>query len=354
MGRQRPSEGFWVGLSHFLPGGGTTHEGTPLEKVYVVVRGEITVVTDETEATLGPFDSCHIPAGEARTVVNRTNDVASMIVVMPYPDGQPVTTLPRPASVFDLTGRSAVVTGATGAFGEQAAYALAGAGAHVTLAGGNTEKLQAVARGHRGRRRGGTTVARRPATEQDVEEIVASAAAAGGGLDIVVAGSGTNMPSPIVDQDPADWDAVMDANVRQSWLLCRAAGRVHDPPGPRRQGHPDVLHPRCARAGQLHGLLPVEGRRGPADQGAGGGVGAARDQRQRHRPDRLPVGPHRRGCTPRRATAQLVRENMLRRIPLGRLGEPTDFHGAVQLLASSASDFMTGSVVYLDGGYTAG
>ena len=49
-----------------------------------------------------------------------------------------------------------------------------------------------------------------------------------------------------------------------------------------------------------------------------------------------------------------VRENMLRRIPLGRLGEPTDFHGAVQLLASSASDFMTGSIVYLDGGYTAG
>jgi NAD(P)-dependent dehydrogenase (short-subunit alcohol dehydrogenase family) len=49
-----------------------------------------------------------------------------------------------------------------------------------------------------------------------------------------------------------------------------------------------------------------------------------------------------------------VRENMLRRIPLGRLGEPTDFHGAVLLLASSASDFMTGSVVYLDGGYTAG
>jgi uncharacterized cupin superfamily protein len=52
----------------------------------VVVRGEITVVTDESEATLAPYDSCHIPAGEARTIVNRTNDVASMIVVMPYPE----------------------------------------------------------------------------------------------------------------------------------------------------------------------------------------------------------------------------------------------------------------------------
>ena len=50
---------FWVGLSHFLPGGGTTHEGTPLEKVYVVVRGEVTVVTDDTEETLS---SRSIPA----------------------------------------------------------------------------------------------------------------------------------------------------------------------------------------------------------------------------------------------------------------------------------------------------
>jgi uncharacterized cupin superfamily protein len=55
--------------------------------VYVVIRGEVTVVTDGGEATLGPLDSCHIPAGEARTIVNRTNDVASLIVVMPYPEG---------------------------------------------------------------------------------------------------------------------------------------------------------------------------------------------------------------------------------------------------------------------------
>ena len=45
------SSNFWVGLSHFLPGGGTTHEATPLEKVYVVVRGEVTVITDDAELT---------------------------------------------------------------------------------------------------------------------------------------------------------------------------------------------------------------------------------------------------------------------------------------------------------------
>lgn len=79
------AENFWVGLSHFLPGGGAEHEATPLEKVYVVVRGEVTVITDDDEVTLRTWDSCHLPANEARTVVNRTNDVASMLVVMPYP-----------------------------------------------------------------------------------------------------------------------------------------------------------------------------------------------------------------------------------------------------------------------------
>jgi mannose-6-phosphate isomerase-like protein (cupin superfamily) len=81
------TKNFWVALSHILPGGGADHEATPLEKVYVVIAGQVTVVTDTGEATLQRLDSCHIPAGEARSVVNRTNEVASMIVVMPYPGG---------------------------------------------------------------------------------------------------------------------------------------------------------------------------------------------------------------------------------------------------------------------------
>ena len=81
------TQNFWVGLSHFLPGGGCDHEATPLEKVYVVTAGEVTVITDDEESTLAAGDSCHIPAGEARSVVNRTNLPASMVVVMPYPPG---------------------------------------------------------------------------------------------------------------------------------------------------------------------------------------------------------------------------------------------------------------------------
>lgn len=78
---------FWVGLTHFLPGGGAEMDATPLEKVYVVLQGNVTVVTDEGETTLGPLDSCRLAPDEARSVVNNENVPASMLVVMPYPEG---------------------------------------------------------------------------------------------------------------------------------------------------------------------------------------------------------------------------------------------------------------------------
>ena len=78
--------GSWVGLSHILPGGGAGPDATPLEKVYVVLAGEITVRVGGESVTLGPLDSCCIPAGETREVKNLGNAVATMLVVMPYPD----------------------------------------------------------------------------------------------------------------------------------------------------------------------------------------------------------------------------------------------------------------------------
>jgi quercetin dioxygenase-like cupin family protein len=81
------AEHFSVGLSHFLPGGGADHDATPLEKVYVVLSGEVTVRTDDDEVTLKPLDSCYLAPNEARSIVNGTNLPASMLVVMPYPGG---------------------------------------------------------------------------------------------------------------------------------------------------------------------------------------------------------------------------------------------------------------------------
>lgn len=81
------AEKFWVGLSHYLPGGGAEHDATPIEKIYVVLEGEVTVITEGGETTLGRLDSCRLAPNEARSVENRTNEPATMLVVMPYPDG---------------------------------------------------------------------------------------------------------------------------------------------------------------------------------------------------------------------------------------------------------------------------
>ena len=97
-----------------------------------------------------------------------------------------------PLALFDIGGRSALVTGATGAFGQAASKALAAAGARVTVAGGNAERLTALAAEIADAGGDVEPVARRPETEEDAEAIVDAAVAVHGGLDIVVTASGTN------------------------------------------------------------------------------------------------------------------------------------------------------------------
>ncbi len=77
----------WMGLSQFLPGGGAGPDATPFEKVYLVLDGEMTVIAGGQEVVLGPMDSCTLAPGELREIVNRSNHVCRMVVVMPYPPG---------------------------------------------------------------------------------------------------------------------------------------------------------------------------------------------------------------------------------------------------------------------------
>lgn len=78
------SEEFWVGLSHFLPGGGAEFGATPAEKYYFVLEGEITVKTANEEVTLEPWDSLYIAPNEGREILNKTNKPVSMLVVINY------------------------------------------------------------------------------------------------------------------------------------------------------------------------------------------------------------------------------------------------------------------------------
>jgi len=78
------AEKFWVGLSHFLPGGGAEFGATPAEKYYFVLDGEVTVKTEKEEITLGPWDSVYIAPNEGRSILNKTNKPASMLVAINY------------------------------------------------------------------------------------------------------------------------------------------------------------------------------------------------------------------------------------------------------------------------------
>ncbi|MEM1515153.1 MAG: cupin domain-containing protein [Thermoproteota archaeon] len=78
---------FWVGLSHFLPEGGAEMSAANFERVYIMISGEMTVVTEHgEELILRPLDSLYIPSGEKRYLVNRTNMPATMLVIGGYPE----------------------------------------------------------------------------------------------------------------------------------------------------------------------------------------------------------------------------------------------------------------------------
>jgi glyoxylate utilization-related uncharacterized protein len=80
----------WVGLSHFLPQGGAEMDAGALEKIYVVLAGEVSItLADGTVHVLAALDSCHIPGGEARAIRNDANTVATMLVMMPHAEPRP-------------------------------------------------------------------------------------------------------------------------------------------------------------------------------------------------------------------------------------------------------------------------
>jgi quercetin dioxygenase-like cupin family protein len=85
IGADEGATGFVVGLSHFLPGGGAGPDASPTEKVYTILSGELTVIVDGKETVLKPFDSCYIAPNENREIINRGNDVVTMMVAVSQP-----------------------------------------------------------------------------------------------------------------------------------------------------------------------------------------------------------------------------------------------------------------------------
>ncbi len=79
---------YWVGCSYYLPGAKAEWDASPLDKIYIVLEGELTMAFEDQEVKLGPMDSIFIGPNENREVRNDSNSVATMLVVMPYPPQQ--------------------------------------------------------------------------------------------------------------------------------------------------------------------------------------------------------------------------------------------------------------------------
>jgi quercetin dioxygenase-like cupin family protein len=77
----------WVAYSQILPGGGAGPDATPFEKIYVVLEGELTVIIGGETHVLSAMDSCTIAPNELREIINRSNHVCKILVVIPYPPG---------------------------------------------------------------------------------------------------------------------------------------------------------------------------------------------------------------------------------------------------------------------------
>jgi NAD(P)-dependent dehydrogenase (short-subunit alcohol dehydrogenase family) len=265
-------------------------------------------------------------------------------------------TLPRidPAGLFAVDGRSAVIVGATGAFGKVVCTALGRAGARLTIAAGNAVELASVAEDLRSEGIAANAIARRPNTEADCEAIVQSAIASCGGIDILVVASGMNDVSPIVDMAPERFMKVMQANVDGAWLIARAAGRqmiaqarggkvVFTSSARGKLGHPAGYSAYCASKAAVDGMTKALG----CEWGKYGiTVNALAPTVFR--------SPLTAWMFEDNEKANAVRAGFLARVPIGRLGEPEDLAGPLLFLCSRASDFHTGHVVYADGGYTAG
>jgi quercetin dioxygenase-like cupin family protein len=79
-----PAEQLWLGMSQILPGGRTELNASPIEKLYFVVEGELTVETPDGETMLRPYDSCRIAPGEARALKNKTDKPVMVLLAMPF------------------------------------------------------------------------------------------------------------------------------------------------------------------------------------------------------------------------------------------------------------------------------
>jgi 3-oxoacyl-[acyl-carrier protein] reductase len=241
--------------------------------------------------------------------------------------------------MFDLTGKTALVTGATGGLGGTIARALHASGAAVAVSGTRREALEQIAgeladRGH--------VLPCNLADKDDTESLVSRAEAAMGRLDILVANAGITRDGLLVQMRDQDWDEVINVNLTATFRLARAAAR-----GMMRR-----------RFGRIVGITSVVGTTGNPGQGnyaaaKAGMIGLIKSLAQEYATRGVTANCVAPGFIQTPMTDKLnakQRETILARVPTGRLGAPTDIAAAVVYLASEEAAYVTGQTLHVNGG----
>ena len=253
------------------------------------------------------------------------------------------------ASLFRLDGKRVLLTGGYGGIGEVTTRLLAEYGAVVAIAGRSQEKAQALAEriaGDGGRAVGlSVDLADRASASAVVERCVDEL----GGLDVLVNLAGIDNEAPAEDFDEDEFRQVIEINLNGAFWLSQAAGRAMIDAG--RGGR--IIHYSTTRA-------MAGGRKGFAayassKAGLNGLIRQLATEWGKYRIAVTGVAP---GFVPTELVQDAVADQrfvamMLNRIPFGRFGEPVELAGATLFLASPAASFITGQVLYVDGGVVA-
>ena len=251
-------------------------------------------------------------------------------------------------SLFDLSGRVAIVTGGSVGLGRQMAEGLADAGAVLLLCARKLDRCEATAAELRAR---GAKVLALGCDVKDpasVQAVVTSAIERFGRIDCLINNAGTSWGAPTEDMTLADWRRVIETNLTGAFLFSQAVGRV-------------ML---AARRGSILNIASIAALRGMGPElpaiaystSKGGLVAFTRDLASKWGSCGIRVNALAPGWFPSdMSKAVLERQGgqLLQKIPLGRFGGPEDLKGAAVFFASDASAFVTGQVLAVDGGQTA-
>ena len=251
-------------------------------------------------------------------------------------------------NLFDLTGRVALITGGNGGLGLGMALGLAGAGADIAIAARNAEKNAAAVAAVASTGRRAVAIPTDVTSDSDIDDMAARAVARFGRVDILVNNAGATVRKAPEDITAAEWDSVLDVNLRAAFLSSKAVY-----PHFKAQGGGKIIS-----IGSMFSIFGGGGSGVPYSSSKGGIVQLAKSFAVAWAGDNIQSNAILPGWFMTELT-QAIPENqperydlINRRIPMGRWGEASELQGAAVFLASRASDYVTGAVITVDGGYS--